>query len=187
MAKKFTYGYDVNAYINEALNRLHECHAWATLEDFRDDHSYAIEKEGRKHVFVRYIKRDDGTSERNILEGDGEAFVKTIYYDNEWLIEIHNETTESFRLEGPGGVDIAGWTLERYEFRKHARGGISSWIQAGNRSTGGSREFFLPDSFFEGTFDEFLEKYNDFVAGCFSIPVRWAKETKGLKEFLGFN
>ena len=187
MARKFPYGFDVNEYINEALKRIQKCHSWATLDDFRDDYSYAIEKEGRKHVFVRYNKRNDGTCEREILEGDGEAFVKTICSDNEWLIEIHNRTTKSFRLDVPCGVDIAGWTLEIYEFRKHKRGGISAWIQAGNRSTGGSREIFLPDSFFKGTYDEFLEKYNDFVYGCFALPEKWAKENKKLKKFLGFN
>lgn len=186
MAKKFTYGYDVNAYINEALKRLQECHPWATLDHFRKNCTYAIEKEGRKHVFVCYSNYDDGTSDRTFVEGDGEAFIKQIYSDQEWWIEVNNNTTESYRLDIPGEVDIAGWTLEIYEFRKHEFGGISSFIQAGNRSTGGSREFFLPNSFFEGTFDDFLERYNNFVSGCFTLPVKWAKETEGLKEFLGF-
>ena len=186
MAKIFTYGYDVNAYIDEALKRLRECHSWVTLEHFRPDYSYAVEKKGRKHVFVCYFKHDDGSVERRIFEGDGEAFVKEIVNDHEWWVEVKNDTTESFDLPIPCEVDIAGWTLERYEFHKHKFGGISSMIQAGNRSAGGNREFFLPDSFFDGTFDEFLDKYNDFVTGCFCLPRKWAKEAEGLKEFLGF-
>ena len=94
MAKIFTYGYDVNAYIDEALKRLRECHSWVTLEHFRPDYSYAVEKKGRKHVFVSYFKHDDGSIERRIFEGDGEAFVKEIV--NQWYVVIMVGNRELF-------------------------------------------------------------------------------------------
>ena len=85
-----------------------------------------------------------------------------------------------------GGIDICGWTLERYEFRTHRLGGYSSMIQAGNRYTGGNREFFIPPSFFEGSFDEFLEKYNEMVPGAFGLDGSYLAKIPELKAFLGF-
>ena len=60
-------------------------------------------------------------------------------------------------------------------------------IQAGNRYTGGNREFFLPDSFFDGSFEDFVERYNDFVPGPFRIDPDFLETVPGLKAFLGFN
>ena len=106
--------------------------------------------------------------------------------DDERWDEVKNPVVEVFKLPIPCGVDLCGWFLERYEFRKHELDGISSMIQAGNRSTGGNRHFYLPDSFFEGTYDEFIEKYNNLVPGCFSLEKEWLDKNKGLKKFLGF-
>ena len=97
----------------------------------------SIQKEGRKHVFVRYYDYKNGRIEREIFEGDGEAFVKNIVWLNESYIEMNNEPASEFRLEMPGGIEDCGWYLEGYEIRKHKRGGVSATITAGNRSAGG--------------------------------------------------
>ena len=187
MTKKiFTYGFDIQNYMNEALKRLKVCHSWVTFEDFHKNWKFAIEKEGRKHVFVRYYDYENGKIEREIFEGDGEAFVKNIVWLNESYIEMNNEPASEFRLEMPGGIEDCGWYLEGYEIRKHKRGGVSATITAGNRSAGGSKTYFLPDDFFDGTFAEFLEKYNDLLPGRYIIDEEILKMNPGLKKFLGF-
>ena len=183
--KKFTYGFDIKDYTDEALRRLQFNHSWVTEEHLDKRYSFAIEKEGRKHVFVEYYRYDDGRTTREVYEGDGEGFVKHIVWCHESYVEWNNEVTETFRLDLPC-LEFNGWFLERYDFEKHELGGVSTNIQAGNRSTGGNRHFFLPDSFFEGTYDEFIEKYNNLVPGCFSLEKEWLDKNKGLKKFLGF-
>ena len=185
MGRKFKYGQDIDGYIQEAMKRIRVCHPWATEGMMRPECSYAIEKEGRKKVFAAYFRWSDGTTDRSVFE-DSEEFVEKIVSDNVWWIEGENPIKETYELPIPCGVDLSSWTLERYEFRKHELGGISSMIQAGNRYTGGNREFFLPDSFFEGTFEEFWDKYNDMVPWTFRLREEYLGGSDGLKEFLGF-
>ena len=184
--KKFTYGFDTKDYMDEALRRLKVNHSWVTFEDFHKNWKFAVEKEGRKHVFVQYYCYDDGRISREIYDSDGEDFVKHIVWMNQDYIEWNNEVTETFRVETPRGIEDCGWYLERYEIRKHKRGGVSALIEAGNRSSGGSKTYFLPGNFFEGTFKDFLEKYNDLLPGRYNIDDELLKMNPGLKKFLGF-
>ena len=81
---------------------------------------------------------------------------------------------------------ISGWYLERYEFNEHKLGGYSAFVQAGDRVAGGSRTFFIPDSYMKGTYEEFLDKYCELVPGYFGLGKADLINDKGLKEFLGF-
>ena len=106
--------------------------------------------------------------------------------DNESWVESANPVKDVFEISIPGGIDISGWMLERYEFRTHELGGYSSMIQAGNRNTGGNREFFIPPEFFKRTFEEFLDKYNEMMPETFCLDKSYLEDIPGLKAFLGF-
>ena len=141
MDNKFPYGTDVNKYIEKALLKIRVAHPWATPEMFNKKYSYAIEEKNGQFVYVSYYKRDDGGVERNEYDRGGDKFIELIIGNNESWVESSNPVKDVFELPVPGGVDICGWTLERYEFRTHKLGGYSSAIQAGNRYTGGNRDF----------------------------------------------
>ena len=176
---------DISFCINDALKELQICHPWVSEKMFHPSYRYSVEKKDNKNVYVSTYRYEDGEEERAVFT-DRDAFVKRIVSDNESWVEHNNPVKEVFPLSIPKEVDINGWTLERYEFRKHVLGGVSSMIQAGNRSSGGSREFFLPQSFFEGSFADFLKKYNGMVPVAFRLEEEYLKNSVGLKEFLGF-
>ncbi len=185
MPENTRYTADVEDCIRRAFDEIRVCHSWATEDMIRPECSYAAEIEDGKPVFVKFFTWSDGSVDRSVY-ADAETFVKEIVSDNEWWVEGCNPIEEVYPLPIPGGVDISGWTLECYEFRKHKLGGISSMIQAGDRYTGGNRVFFLPDAFFEGTFEEFLTRYNDFVPGPFMLEESYVEDVNELKAFLGF-
>ena len=186
MDNKFPYGTDVNKYIEKALQKKQVAHPWATLDMFNKKYSYAIEEKNGRFAYVSYYKWDGGEIERNEYDYDGDRFIELIIGNNESWVESANPVKDVFEIPISGGIDICGWTLERYEFRTHKLGGYSSMIQAGNRYTGGNREFFIPPSFFEGTFEEFLEKYNEMVPGAFGLDESYLAKIPELKAFLGF-
>jgi hypothetical protein len=80
------------------------------------------------------------------------------------------------------------WYLEIYRIRKHELGGYSAYVQAGNRSAGGSRTFFIPVSYLRLPWEEFLDKYLELVSpGSFYVGRKDLENCPGLKEFLGFS
>ena len=176
---------ELNECINEAFERIRVNHSWANTNMIRPECSYAIEEKEGKKIFVKFFTWSDGTVDRTEIN-DKEKFIEGIVNDNEYYVEDINPIKEVYKLPNAHGFDISGWNLERYEFRKHELGGISSMIQAGNRYTGGNREFFIPDSFFNGTYEEFLEKYNDMVPGVFILDEEYLDDSDDLKKFLGF-
>ena len=80
------------------------------------------------------------------------------------------------------------WYLEIYRIRKHEMGGYSAYVQAGNRSAGGSRTFFIPVSYLRLPWEEFLDKYLELVSpGSFYVGRKDLENCPGLKEFLNFS
>lgn len=187
MTKKFIYGYDANKYIEKAHYILREKYPWFKEEMLEKKVKYTIEKIDGKYKFCSYSIYSDGEEKRYILDCDGEEFISNIVENGSFYVENANPTKDVFKVPFECGTDAHGWHLEMYEFRTHKLGGYSSFVQAGDRCTGGSREFFLPESFFEGTFDEFLDKYIELVPGwAFGLYKEDLQNVDGLKEFLGF-
>lgn len=185
MSKKFPYDYDIQKYLEKALEKLHEIYPWATLKMF--EYQYAIEKENDKYEYISYYQWSDKKIERKVLNCNTyEEFIERIISDNSSWIERENPIKETFKFPLPDGIDLHGWYLERYEFNKHIKGGYSAFVQAGNRSTGGSRTFFIPPKYFEGTFEEFLDEYIKLVPSVFGLTRQELQNIDGLKEFLGF-
>ena len=190
MSKRFPYGYEIEPYIDKALERLKEVYPWAKKSMLKKEYSYSIEKINGKFKPVSVYKWDEDSITRNEYDFDGEGLIDLIYNDNEFWIKSSNEIDEIYDIidkvlvDGP--ININGWYLEKYEFRKHKLGGYSIFLEAGNRSAGSSRTEFLPENFFKGTFDDFLDKYMELIPAHFGFNKEELKTAKGLNEFLGF-
>ena len=185
--EKFPWGYDIAVYLEKALERLRITHPWAEFAMFSGDFSYTIEEEDGKRVFVRYA-RAGKTSVRAVRDLNAAAFIDSVIDDNVHDVERANPVKEVFDIPLPPGISIgSAWVLEKYQFRTHELGGCSSMIQAGNRVTGGNREFFIPPDFFRGTYDDFLDRYNGMVPGIFGLDRDYLEKVPGFREFLGFS
>ncbi len=186
MADIFTYGTDIDVYVDKAVEKLKETYPWATRENLRRNYTYAIEESKGRNVFVSYFKWSSGETDREELDCDGDKFIEKIVNDHRFWIESSNKVAKVYRIPLPGGTKIIGWNLEEYCFKAHEQGGYSATVTAGNREAGGSRDFFIPGSFLKGTFEDFVKKYNDAAPWFFMLDDRLLKNATGLKEFLGF-
>jgi hypothetical protein len=186
MDERFPYGYDADAYVEKALEKLKITYPWAARELFRKNWRYAVEEENGRHVYVSYFAWSKKDIERFVRGGDADEFIDSIVDDQRSWIESANPVAEKFAVPF-GGVNAHGWHLEGYEFRRHVLGGYSAWVQAGDRNTGGSRTFFIPPVFFDGTYEEFLDRYCGLVPGAaFGLGREDLENVPGLKVFLGF-
>ena len=187
MKEPFPYGYDVNVYIDRAVEKMRNTYPWASKDIFRKQWNYAIEDINGEYKYVTYFKWSAGDIERDVKNCTGEEFIDIIIDNNRDWIEDANPVADTFVVPLRYGIDAHGWTLERYEFRSHGLGGYSAWVQAGNRYTGGSRTFFIPPEYFNGSYSEFLDRYCDLVpAGGFGLDREYLENVPGLKEFLGY-
>ena len=187
MSNKFPYKYDVDAYIEKAIEKMKFTYPWVTRDMFVKQYSYSIEKIDGKYQYVSTYDWKDGTVDKRVHDINGEEFIDLIIDQNEYSVQDYNPVKEVFDVPIEHGVDAHGWTLEFYKFRSHVLGGYSSYVQAGDRTTGASREFFIPPSYFDGTYYEFLDKYCELVPGNFFGLYREDLENvPGLQEFLGF-
>ena len=58
-------------------------------------------------------------------------------------------------------------------------------VQAGNRCTGGNRVFFIPPSLLKGSYEDFLDKYNEMVPGCFGVDKEYPQNVGWIKGVFG--
>ena len=179
-------GTDVDAYVDESLKRLKKKFPWAKKSLFHKNYRYAVEDVDGTMKFIKYYDWDDGTSKRYDEDWDGELFIHEIIQDQESYIENANEVKDVLDVRPHNGVECHGWYLERFEFRSHILGGYSAYVQAGDRSTGGSREFFFTPEQMSGTFEEFLDSNGELLSGHFGLTRDYMEKFEGLKEFLGF-
>ena len=190
MSKKFPYGYDVNVYIDKALVKMKYLYPWASRNLFDKRYVYSIEKIGNRYEYVytyTYSYDDHEEISRHVLTGyDSDRFIDSIVYDQEYKIQDYNKVKEVFVVPGQSGKCNLGWYLERYEFRSHMLGGFSVFCQAGDRVAGGSRTFFIPNDYFNGSYEEFLDKYIKLVPPSFGFTKDELLNIPELKKFLGF-
>lgn len=186
MNEKFPYGYELDAYIDKAFEMMKEDFPWATRDMIAKHTYYGIEKVGDDYQYVSYYSPGDGTLKAHTKDVDCDGFLRLLASDHDWELERANPVKESFSV--PATTKCWGdWYLEIYRIRKHELGGYSAYVQAGNRSAGGSRTFFIPRSYLELPWEEFLDKYLDLVSpGPFYVSRADLENAEGLKEFLGF-
>ena len=187
MSNNFPYGHNIDKYIEEAIDKLKYTYPWTTREMIEKHLKYTIEKVGNRYHYIEYSKYANGEERREDLGNDYNKFISHVIDYSSFYIENENDVIETFKFDLPGGVESHGWYLEQYYFRKHEYGTYSAYVQAGNRSTGGSRSFFIPPSYFASkTYDEFLDKYCELVPANFGLTKQDLLKVKGLKEFLGY-
>ncbi|MCR5148316.1 MAG: hypothetical protein K6C35_05025 [Eubacterium sp.] len=90
----------------------------------------------------------------------------------------------------PGGTaDLNGWYLEKYIISRLQTGDYKVYVQAGNRTTGGSREIFITPYCFEAeSYEEFLDRYLEIVPGnAFGMSKEDLLPNKELRQFLGYD
>ena len=186
MTEKFPYGYELDAYIDKAFELMKEEFPWATRDMIAEHTCYGIEKMGDDYQYVSYSSRYDGTLKPYTKNVDCDGFLRLLASGHDWELEHANPVKETFDV--PASCRCSGdWYLEIYRIQKHKLGGYSAYVQAGNRSAGGSRTFFIPRSFLKLPWEAFLDKYLDLVSpGPFYVSRADLEAAEGLKEFLGF-
>lgn len=186
MSKKFPYGYDVNAYIDKAFELMKQDFSWATMDMIAEHTNYGIEKVGDDYEYVSYHSRYDGTLKPYPENIDCDEFIRRLVSGHDWELEHGNPVKETFDVQATCRCS-GDWNLEIYRIQKHKLGGYSAYIQAGNRSAGGSRTFFIPSSYLQLPWEEFLDKYLDLVSpSSFYVTRADMDNTPGLKEFLDY-
>jgi len=185
MSKKFPYGYDVQEYIDRAIEKMRYTYPWAKEELFDERYKFRIEKKNNRYQYV-FNYKDKYSNSREILDCDGDEFIGKIINYQTFAIENANPVIDVFVVPGQSGKSFAGWYLENYEFRKHELGGYSVFCQAGDRVTGGSRTFFIPPDYFKGSYEEFLDKYIELVPPSFGFTKEELLNIKELKKFIGY-
>ena len=186
MSKKFPYGYDVEKYIDKAVEEMKFTYPWVKKEMFDKRYEYIIEKVNNKYEYAYIYNWGDSNKNKTVLDVDGERFIKEIIWNQEYAIQKYNEVIDIYKVPGQEGKVLHDWHLEAYEFRKHKLGGYSVFCQAGDRVTGGSRTFFIPPSYFDGDYDEFLDKYIELVPPSFGFTREELARIPELKTFLGY-
>ena len=100
-----------------------------------------------------------------------------------------HENTITDRYSVPfGHVELHGWNLERYDVYRLETGDYMVRVTAGNRTAGGSRDFFITPYCFEAkTYEEFLDRYLEIVPDySFGLGKKELLPNKDLKTFLGY-
>ena len=185
MSKKFPYGYDINKYIDKAIEKMKYTYFWVNKDLFDKRYEYSIEKIGNRYEYTTTYNWNNKSSKKK-LKCNSEEFIQKIIFDQEYAIQEANPIKEVFVVPGQSGKIISGWHLERYEFRSHKLGGYSTFCQAGDRVTGGSRTFFIPNDYFSGDYNEFLDKYIKLVPPSFGFTKDELLNIQELKKFLGY-
>lgn len=194
---KFRYGYDVKVYLEKAVETIKEKYHWADKSQFHNQYRYAIEEEEGERHFIRYTIFAEDDIKREALDveplnawdmvNDGDEFIKQIAADNELSVYYANPKVDNYKVAFQPGLKVDTWYIERYEFNRHQSGDYSAFVQAGDRMSGSSRDFFIPPHFLNGTFEDFLERYEALVPGeDFGLYRKDLENDKGLKRFLGF-
>ncbi|MBP5779990.1 MAG: hypothetical protein J6X34_02000, partial [Clostridia bacterium] len=116
-----------------------------------------------------------------------ERFIECVEIDYQSTALRENKTVASYAPTF-GSVSIHGWNLESYVFYKMASGDYKVSVTAGNRTTGGSRDFFITPYCFEAkTYEEFLDRYLEIVPEySFGLGRNELLPDIKLKEFLGY-
>ncbi len=146
---------------------------------------YAIKQVEGDWEFVRAYRDENDYTVCDC--SSAERFIESVEYDYQNAALAANPVVATFAVPF-GRIDLHGWYLERYEFSKLKTGDYKVFVQAGNRVTGGSREFFITPYCFEApTYEEFLDRYLEIVPGAsFGIDKEDLISNNELKKFLGY-
>ena len=183
--RKFRLGQDIEVYIEKAFENVKKDYHWLDRKTADAQYRYEIKKIGGSLEFVVYY----GDSKNYyVCDCDSsERFIELVEHDYQNAALRANSVVSSYEVHF-GHVEIHGWNLERYVFSKLQSGDYKVNVQAGDRVTGGGREFFITPSCFEAdTYEEFLDRYLEIVPGrSFGLYKEDLLPDKKLKKFLGY-
>ncbi len=185
ISEKFRYGMNVDIYIEKAYENVKKDYRWLDKKIADKYCSYAIRQINEEWEF---LKKYNGDKDYHICDfGTAEGFIESVEYDYQCAALEANPVVGEYAVSH-GHVDLRGWNLEKYVFLKLQTGDYKVYIQAGNRVTGGGRDFFIPPYCFEAdTYEEFLNRYLKIVPGeSFGLFKTDLLENEELKNFLGY-
>lgn len=182
---KFRYGTDINVYLEKAYDKVKKDYRWFDKKMLKDSAVYDIrEVQGEKEFVCTYPCRSDYSV---CDHGSAEEFIERIVNDYRRAALNADPVVDRYEVSF-GHVEIHGWNLERYTFFKLKTGDYKVSVTAGDRVTGGSRDFFItPDCFEAKTYEEFLDRYLEIVPGySFGLDKKDLLPDMKLKKFLGY-
>ena len=192
--EKFKYGTDIAVYLDKAYERVKNDYRWIDRKMLDEACHYAIKEVGGDLEFVesRGNAGSDSTENANdcftVLDfSSGDNFIESAEYEYQRVALRANPAVAECPVPF-GHIEVHGWNLEKYVFAKLKTGDYKVTVQAGDRVTGGTREFFITPYCFEAnTYEEFLDRYLEIVPACsFGLSKEDLLSDKKLKEFLGY-
>ena len=182
--KKFKYGTDIEVYLDKAFENVKKDYRWADKKKLRKNCRFVIKKVSGVQEFVREY---DGGGDYVCDVGSAEEFIKDVERDYQNAALSMNPVVKVHEMKF-GRIEIHGWYLEWYKFFKLKSGDYKVSVQAGDRTTGGTREFFITPYCFEAeSFEDFLDRYLEIVpGGAFGLGKEELLKDEELKSFLGY-
>lgn len=182
---KFKYGMDIETYLEKAFANVKKDYRWFDKSIAEKHCKYAIKKVGGDWEFVRKYNGDRKYYVYDYKTAD--RFIERVESDYQYAALEVNPVVAKYSVPF-NSVDVCGWNLERYEFSKLKTGDYKVYVQAGDRTTGGGREFFITPHCFEAKdYGEFLDRYLEIVPGrSFGLNKEDLLADEKLKSFLGY-
>ena len=183
--EKFKFGTDISVYLEKAFSNVKKEYRWLDKKMLGKSWQYDIRKVDGDLEFVRKYWNEGEYSVYDVESA--ERFIESVEYDYQSAALQANQIVASY-APSFGHISLYGWNLERYVFYKLKSGDYKVSVTAGDRVTGGSREFFITPYCFEAkTYEEFLDRYLEIVPGySFGLGKKELLPDKKLEQFLGY-
>ena len=183
--QRFKFGMDIESYLEKAFEKVKKDYRWLEKSMLGKYYHYAIKRVDGDYEFV---KEFDGSENYSICDyKSAEDFIESVVHTYQSEALDANPVVEEYAVPF-GSVELNGWWLEKYVFSKLQSGDYKVSVQAGDRTTGAGRDFFItPDCFEAKTYDEFLDRYSKIVpGGAFGLFKEDLLPNEELKSFLGY-
>ena len=183
--EKFKFGTDINVYLEKAFENVRKDYRWLDRKMLGKTWQYDIQRVDGDLEFVRKY-RDE--SEYSVYDAESaERFIECLEYDYKSVALQENKAVASYAPPF-GHISLHGWNLESYVFYRLKSGDYKVTVTAGDRTAGGSRDFFITPYCFEAkTYEEFLDRYLEIVPDhSFGLGKKVLLPNRDLKEFLGY-
>ena len=183
--EKFKFGTDIDVYLEKAFENVKKDYRWLDKKMLKKTWQYDIR---RVDGDIEFVRRYWDETEYSVYDVESaEQFIEWVENDYQSTALRENKSVASYEPHF-GHIDIYGWNLERYVFHRLRTGDYMVSVTAGDRTTGGSRDFFITPYCFEAkTYEEFLDRYLEIVpAGSFGLGKKELLPDNELKKFLGY-
>lgn len=183
--EKFKFGTDINVYLDKAFHNVKKDYHWLDRKMLGKTWRYDIRRVDGDLEFVRKCWNEDEYSVYDVESA--EHFIESVENDYQNAALQANKVVASY-APSFGHISLHGWNLESYVFYKMKSGDYKVSVTAGDRVTGGSRDFFITPYCFEAkTYEEFLNRYLEIVPDySFGLGKKELLPDKNLQRFLGY-